>query len=67
MEQGSILPARAGQFTAAYMAQQLITNLEQLSYIGIIVVVNSASSPLFMDSWISSWIRHGLQYKVYKI
>ena len=29
--------------------------------------VNSASSPLFSDSRISSWIRHGLQYKVYKI
>ena len=28
--------------------------------------VNSASSPLFMDSRISSWIRHRLQYKVYK-
>ena len=38
VEQGSILPARAGQVAVAYMhmAQQLIANICQLCYIGII-------------------------------
>ena len=55
MEQGSILPARAGQVAGPTWSQQLITNHDQLCYIGIIgcfhsrLVVNSASSPLCSD------------------
>ena len=71
MEQGSKLPAKADKLLGLHGPNNWITNFDQLLYrhnwLSTQPPVNSASSPMFTDSQISSRIMHRLQYKVYQI